>query len=62
MSQLKECIWSEDVEEDYWNTSCNNTFKSYLIPDAAGMIYCPFCGGRLVVRMLPSKDDGNDDW
>ena len=46
--KVKRCVWREESNQDYWDTSCNNQFV--LIggtPEDNGMKYCPYCGKEI---------------
>lgn len=43
------CIWSQDGEEDSWDTKCGNRFIINQGPSSENrMAYCCYCGGQLI--------------
>ena len=44
----KNCIWTEDMTDGYWETSCHGEFVFETEgPKANGMKFCCYCGKRL---------------
>lgn len=48
-----DCIWTYDDNHDYWETTCGNLFVIIEgTPVENNMVYCPYCGGRLLDKAL----------
>lgn len=58
--QLKECVWSEEDDENMpntWNGDCGAmwTFTEGGVKDNS-MHYCPECGGKVVIAELANRN------
>ena len=54
------CTWSEDSDGNWW-TACNRAFTFIESgPDDNGMIYCCYCGGRLIEKTYTEEESGDD--
>lgn len=59
----KYCTWTfqDDVMWDYWETECHQAFcLEEGDPDANKMLYCCYCGGKLLVAE-PEPEEYDDD-
>ena len=55
----KTCEWTEVewAEDVFWETECGNAFQLITgIPSNNKMVYCPYCGKKIVEKRL--KDIG----
>ena len=47
------CTWKYDDSNDYWETSCGNTFVLLDgTPNDNNMKFCCYCGGQIVTNVL----------
>lgn len=54
-----QCLWSQDLDDDMWETSCK---QAWVFPDGTpkdnGVKFCPFCGAA---AEFCAQDDDDDD-
>lgn len=45
----KQCTWKQDVDDGSWDTDCGNKFCiENGTPSDNGMLFCCYCGAKLV--------------
>ena len=57
------CAWTQDFENGYWETACNNAFDfDDGGPRDNGFNFCPYCGAPLAeYAYVEPVDDDEDD-
>jgi len=55
------CYWYEDAD-GIWDTHCGERFTfAHSSPHDNGMMFCGFCGGRLIERKFNNTFPGSSD-
>jgi len=53
----EKCIWEYDDIDDYYNTSCKNTFCFTYSKREKEFKFCPYCGKKIIENMIKNKKE-----
>jgi len=61
MGSDKCCVWSEDPDYAYWETSCGNNFVFECgTPTDNKFVYCPYCSLKISEKLFVEEGGYGD--
>ena len=60
-NNIESCTWIQEIApdgDDVWETGCGEAFQfENGAPKENGFVYCPYCGKKLIARLVGVSSD-----